>query len=272
MYLVGEGSSATLAYDLGTATWTSGLAARPFVGHHHVAEVVGGKLYLIGGLHGGSEGKVQVYNPATNSWSTGASMPFAAGSSSSAVIDGEIYVAGGIIGSATTNQVAKYNPQTNAWTVLASMPQGVNHAASISDGTKLWVFGGRDGGNVPANGFDYVQVYNPATNTWQSSASGAAIAPLPQARGGMGKAVYRNGEFYVMGGETSTGAGATANKVYNRVDIYNPLTNTWRLGSPMPTARHGIFPLLHAGRIYVAGGGTQAGFSASALLEVYEPV
>lgn len=123
-----------------------------------------------------------------------------------------------------------------------------------------------------ANGFDTVQTYNPATNTWVSSLdTGSTLAPLPQARGGMGKAVYFNGEFYVMGGETQDGVGATDQNVYDRVDIYNPLTNNWQLGTPMPTARHGIFPLLLAGRINVAGGGIQAGLSSSSLLETYNP-
>ena len=87
----------------------------------------------------------------------------------------------------------------------------------------------------------------------------------------MGRAVYHNGEFYVLGGETVDGAGATANDVYQRVDIYNPASNTWRFGRSMPTARHGIFPLLIGGRIYVAGGGSQAGGSQSVHLEVYNP-
>jgi N-acetylneuraminic acid mutarotase len=80
--------------------------------------------------------------------------------------------------------------------------------------------------------------------------------------------VYHGGEFYVFGGETRSGGGATADRVYDRVDVYNPATNRWRLGPAMPTARHGIYPLLHAGRIYVAGGGTVAGFSRAAILEV----
>ena len=84
----------------------------------------------------------------------------------------------------------------------------------------------------------------------------------------MGKAVFYKGQFYVLGGETRSGAGATALGVYHRVDVYNPLTNTWRLAPPMPTARHGIFPLLYAGRIYVAGGGTRSGSSSSTLFEV----
>jgi N-acetylneuraminic acid mutarotase len=87
----------------------------------------------------------------------------------------------------------------------------------------------------------------------------------------MGKAVYYNGEFYVIGGETSSGAGATSKNVYTRVDIYNSVTNTWRRGAEMPTGRHGIFPLLHGWRIYVAGGGTQAGFSNSNINEIYAP-
>lgn len=272
LYVVGETSNVTLAYDLTNGTWSS-KAVRPFVGHHHTAEVFNGKLYLLGGLHSGA-GKVQIYDPATNTWSLGADMPFAAGSSSSAAINGQIYVAGGIIGSSTTNQVAKYNPATNTWTKLAQMKQGRNHAAAGTDGSKLYVFGGRGSGsgdgNVVANGFDTVQIYDPATNTWVSSLdSGSSLKALPQARGGTGKAAYLNGEFYVMGGETSSGGGATANKVYDRVDIYNPQTNTWRVGKPLPTARHGIFPVVYGGEIFVAGGGVKAGFSNSNLLEIF---
>ena len=80
----------------------------------------------------------------------------------------------------------------------------------------------------------------------------------------MGKAVFFGGELYVLGGETQNGGGATSRNVYSRVDIYNPTTNTWRLGTPMLTARHGIFPVLTGNRITVAGGGVQAGFSALA--------
>src|SRR5262249_53458278 len=69
LYLVGEGSPATLAYDLSTGTWRSaGLAPRPFGGNHHAAEVYGGKLYLLGGLSANSEGKVQIYDPVLNTW------------------------------------------------------------------------------------------------------------------------------------------------------------------------------------------------------------
>ena len=87
----------------------------------------------------------------------------------------------------------------------------------------------------------------------------------------MGKAAYLHGEFYVMGGETLDGPGATSERVYDRVDIFNPATNSWREGPPMPTARHGIFPLVHGSSIWVAGGGIRAAGSNSAFVEVLTP-
>ena len=169
--------------------------------------------------------------------------------------------------------MARYDPVRHTWTELAPMPAGRNHAAGASDGRRLFVFGGRGPGsgdsNTVADGFDTVQIYDSYRDLWITSAAPASgVRPLPRARGGMGKAVYFKGNFYVFGGETRTGAGATPVGVYSRVDVYNPTTNTWRLAAPLPTARHGIFPLLYAGRAYVAGGGVKAGSSSSALLEV----
>ena len=268
LYVVGQESATTYVYNLTAGTWSTA-APRPDVGDHHAAEVVNGKLYLIGGLDNGSPGQVQIYNPATNSWSLGAPMPYSGGSVSTALINGKIYAAGGIINSTTTtNQAAVYDPVANTWTSIASMPMGVNHAAASTDGSKLYIFGGRTGGNVLSTGFNEVEIYNPSTNTWTSSTTaGSTLAPLPQARGGMGKAVFFNGEFYVLGGETSDPT--VPNGVYNRVDIYNPVTNTWRLGTPMPNARHGIFPVLYNGEIYIAGGGVHSDDSNSTLLEIY---
>jgi N-acetylneuraminic acid mutarotase len=237
--------------------------------------VINGKLYLFGGIGGGSEGTVQIFDPFTQSWTLGANVPFATGSASTALIGGKVYLAGGIVGSTTTSAAAVYNPATNTWASIAPMPLGRNHAASATDGQRLFIFGGRGpgsgDGNVVAEGFDDVQIYDPATDEWVSSADpGSAIAPLPQKRGGMGKAAFFGGEFYVIGGETTpSGTGQVAGNVYTRVDVYNPVLNTWRLESALPTARHGIFPLAFDGKIFVGGGGTQAGHSASNVLEVF---
>ncbi|MCB0358245.1 MAG: IPT/TIG domain-containing protein, partial [Bdellovibrionales bacterium] len=273
MYIVGHHTNQTLSFDLSTGLWRDDHAVRPFIGDHHAAEVVDGKWYLIGGIGGSSDLKVQIYDPLTDSWSTGQDIPFSSGSGSTAVIDGKIYLAGGL--DSTQNQetanTAVYNPVSNSWTMLTPMLAGRHHAASATDGQKLYVFGGRVGPNVPTLGQDSVQIYDPVTDAWVASfQSGSGIPPLPQRRSGMGKAVYYRGELYVLGGETVPGGiGAEPGDVYDRVDVYNPVSASWRQEVDMPTARHGIFPLLHDDKIYVAGGGDMAGHSESDAVEVF---
>ncbi len=269
----------TLAYDLSLGAWDepTARARRPFPDNHHAAEVWNGKLYVFGGM-GPAAGKTQIYDPATDRWTLGPDVPFAAGSSASALIDGKIFVAGGIVGNRnTTGRVAMFDPATGSWSERAPMPLPRNHAASATDGRRLYVFGGRGpgsgDGNMVANGFGDVQIYDPATDRWTTSTDAESdLPPLPQARGGMGKAVYLDGEFYVLGGETKDGDGASPEGVYARVDIYDPVTRRWRAGPPMPVARHGIFPLAIGGRIYVAGGGTRAAWSQSDVLDVLNAV
>ena len=197
-------------------------------------------------------------------------MAWGAGSVSTAVIGGLIWVGGGIVGTSTVDNFAAYDPVSDAWTPRASMPQGRNHAASASDGKLMYVFGGRVLGNFVTNGFDTVQIYDPVANAWTSSGdAGATIAPLPQARGGMGSAVYYRGEFYVFGGETFDGPGATPDDVYSRVDVYDPVANAWRQEAAMPSPRHGIDPVLFQSRMFLAGGGTQAGSSMVTVFDVF---
>jgi N-acetylneuraminic acid mutarotase len=275
LYIVGEGSPWTLRYDLAAGTTERLPSVRPARGHHHAAEVIDDKLWLLGGL-GGAEGFTQIFDPSTLRWTVGPRMPFGAGSSASAVIGGRIYVAGGIVDRKTTNQAAMLEPRTGIWTPIAPMPKPRNHAASGTDGRRLFVFGGRGPGsgddNIVADGFNDVQIYEPTSNTWLvSDGTAGAPTPMPQGRGGMGKAVWLNGEFWVFGGETLHGSGATRDKVYARVDIYNPTTNTWRAGPAMRTARHGIFPVLHEGQIIIAGGGVTAGDSQTRVVEAIWP-
>jgi N-acetylneuraminic acid mutarotase len=266
LYLVGSEDGHTLTYDLATGRWDESHAAgRPLEGDHHAAEVLDGKLWLLGDLGATPSGIVQIFDPVANRWTLGPPLPFAAGSCASAVIDGKIYVAGGVVGDSTTAQGAVLDPSTMRWTPIAPMPRPRNHAASATDGKRLFVFGGRNGGNVLADGFNDVQIYDPATNRWTvSDGSTGAPAPLPQGRGGMGKAVWVNGEFWVIGGETADGAGANAMGTYARVDIYDPVRNNWRQGTPLPAGRHGIFPVTWDGLVIVAGGGSHSGESSTA--------
>ena len=270
MYLVGETSPATFAYDIESESWVSNLAQRPFVGNHHGSEVVDGKWYLIGGLTSGA-GTLQIYDPVLNSWSVGPPLSWAGGSIATAAHDGKIYAFGGIVGSATVVNAAVYDPQTDAWTALPNMPTGVNHAAAGSDGERIFVFGGRGGGNTPQPGFTTVQAFDPVLMSWDSSdMPGSELAPMPSGRGGTGSAVLFRGEFLIFGGETNDAfdAEATGDRVFPQVFAYDPQANTWRRDKDMTTPRHGMYPVLFGGRIFVAGGGTVFGFSQSDVLEI----
>ncbi len=278
LYLVGQGPRWTLAHDLATGRWgePGEIQNRPAAGHHHAAEVVGGRLFLLGGIGRSSPGVVQIYDPKLDEWRLGPAMPFAAGSNASAVIDGKIYVAGGIVAQTTVGDAAVLDPAMMQWTSIAPMPRPRSQAASATDGKRLFVFGGRGPGSGDdtgvMNGFDDVQIYDPASDTWRvSDASPSAPAPLPRARGGMGKAVWLDGEFWIIGGETEDGPGAPKSGTCARVDIFDPVANSWRAGPELPTARRGIFPLADAGMIYVAGGGSVAGESDSDVLEILWP-
>ena len=88
--------------------------------------VVGGKIYVIGGLDEASRGTtfVEVYDPASNSWSSGAPLPEALHHIGLAASGGRIYVVGGYTGNSfqPTNRVYEYFPVSNTWTQISSMP------------------------------------------------------------------------------------------------------------------------------------------------------
>jgi hypothetical protein len=77
-----------------------------------------------------------------------------------------------------------------------------------------------------------------ASNTW------TAKAPMPTR--GRGWWVI-NRKFYVAGGRGGN------NQDSNKLDVYDPVTNTWRTLASMPTARAGVAAAVVAGKLYVLG-------------------
>ncbi len=272
----------TFAYDLATGQWRDDLAKRPKPKSDHYAVVAANqKIYLIGGLpNDGSDlqypqKEVSIYDPRTNTWSSGAPVPeggLGTGAGQAVSVGKYIYYMGGINADFTSDKLWRYDTELNIWLELASMPEGRNHAAVGTDGEKIYVFGGRDAGEEVGPGFDHTQIYDIASNTWSWSGDlGSGIPPLPEARGGVGRAVYYQGEFYVVGGETNaSGTSATPLGVFNRVDVFNPETLTWRTETPLPTARHGLTLVGAEGQIFAISGGTQEGFSQSNIVEVFK--
>src|SRR5262249_45116415 len=134
-------------------------------------------LYAIGGSNGTalpypSLGKVQVYNPSTNTWTTKASLPHVVGygNNGAAVIDGLIYVAGGLSHAYSMRYLQVYNPKTNTWVDKAPLPLmgggpdgGLSFGVSGAINGKLYVLGHFVDAEDEAPAF---LRYDPATNTW----------------------------------------------------------------------------------------------------------
>ena len=73
-----------------------------------------------------------------------------------------------------------------------------------------------------------------------------------------------SGKIYAIGGVAAS---------YNKVEEYDPATDTWTTKKPMPTGRAFLVTSAVNGKIYTIGGGTsfQPG-SGIAATEVYDPV
>lgn len=174
--------------------------------------------------------------------------------------DGLIYAMGGYDNAwkvLNTNEV--YDPKADTWSTKASMPvptRGAAHAKGF-DG-KIYIFGGFD-----SSWINTTQIYNPSTNSWTLG------APIPSGSGVWyaAAATGDDGKIYVIGGESDAGT----NWTLDLVQIYNPATDTWSLGTPMPTPRLGLGVVKIKGLIYAIGGFNRVTQSVVNTVEAYDP-
>ena len=136
------------------------------------------------------------------------------------------------------------------WYTKADMPSPRRALSAVELGGVIYVIGGRDGDR-----YDFMERYNPSTNSWQS------LAPMPTPRAWLVTAAV-NGRIYAIGGNDGI------NKL-NAVEEYNPVTNSWSVKAPMPTARDDAAIGVVQGKIYVIGGWSTG---ALTVVEKYDPV
>jgi N-acetylneuraminic acid mutarotase len=96
-----------------------------------------------------------------------------------------------------------------------------------------------------------VEVYDPASHTWDVKKN-----PMRTILFGAAAVAPGNGKIYTLGGVVSG----------NVVQEYDPVSDSWTLGQPMPTARYGLAAVALDGKIYALGGN-----GPSNAVEVYDP-
>jgi N-acetylneuraminic acid mutarotase len=96
----------------------------------HVAQI-SGKLYVHGfdadpfGNQSSFVPRLSIYDPASNTWTTGASPSLVRAYASVGVINGKLYIVGGCVMSdcnSLTNVLEIYDPATNQWSLGQPMP------------------------------------------------------------------------------------------------------------------------------------------------------
>jgi N-acetylneuraminic acid mutarotase len=190
-----------------------------------------------------------------------------------AAVDGIIYAIGGSrtqnvsnhYFSVTINATEAYDPATDTWTEKAPMPTSRSSFGTAVYQNKIYCIGGfslsDDGTRTTPTGVN--EVYDTSADTWETK------TPMPTARYGF-KANAVDGKIYLAGGwyrlET------TYNNVDKsaQVDVYDPSTDTWATGAPMPTAVANYASAVVDNKIYVISG-VASGSTTTNLTQTYNP-
>ncbi len=224
--------------------------------------VIGKKWYVFGGYDAPNvqaRGIVTVYDAAADSWTNKQNMLIPAHHAAAVALDGKIYVFGGFVGVPggkawqPINSALMYDPDADSWKELAPMPTPRGSAVAVALGGKIYVIGGAHANipgkpmteplwvGVPTIVVGTVEVYDPATNTWQSR------APMPTGRNHFMAAVV-DGKIYAVDGRLGMPF-VTMSDVTDLVEMYDPTTDQWTYKGRAPTRRGDVAGDVYNGKI-----------------------
>jgi N-acetylneuraminic acid mutarotase len=241
-------------------TWKS-VAPLPTAVVSAASALLTNEIYLVGGNNGTmAVTEVQIYNPATNAWSTGVAYPAATSGASATVVKNVLYVFGGTSDGVTpSNAVWAFNPKTKTWTSKAAMPTARWLTAAVVENNIVYVIGGIAS---PTNFVATVESYNPATNIWTKE------APMLGAK--QGPAVGLLGTKLTGFTIVAADGAISPSQITGDTEGYNAVTNTRTELAADPTAR--VFSCFGSigPKLYDAGGYLNNGGAAATVNESFQ--
>lgn len=160
------------------------------------------------------------------------------GEPAATIVKGKIHLIGGVADFGVSGFHEAFDPETWQWETLPGLPLKRSNAAVAVLDDKLYVMGGY---NSYANGaLTATHIYVPATQSWLTATS--MISPAS----GAGAAVIGD-EIFVFGGFDNIAES-------QRVQSYQPSSDTWTLRTPMPVARSEFGLATVDGLVYAIGG------------------
>ncbi len=238
-------------------------------GQAAVARGLDGRFYLFGGWNSnpptvGNTKRLQIYNPAANSWTTGATVPvFSVGDMAATLPSGRIHLLNNYF-----KQIYEYDPATNTWSGPVSAPW-ISYAARIirTPDDRYFVFGGERPTSLTYEYFPATFTASPRSPVPYSPETTYPTIRYP------GVFVGDYGRPLVIGGLANQWEGYGA---FDNVARYDPPADAWQEGfAPMPTKRFTFaFARGWDGRCYAIGG-SNVYFMQNApyydMVEIYDP-
>jgi len=268
IYLIGgRGTKPVDQYDAGSNTWVS-LLPTPTEMHHFQPLVWNDRIYLLGGFaccypNEPALTHIQIYDPATDTWSIGAEIPAARrrGGAAAVVFMDRFYMIGGNTLGHNGGAVAwfdVYDPATDTWSILPDAPDARDHFNAVIVEGLLVAASGRqtEQPNPFLNTVSPVNIYDFSTSIWTTGSD------IPTPRAGAMTVGYGT-EAIVIGGEVSDTVSAL-----DVVEAYDIESDSWRTLQSLNTPRHSGGVVVFDGAAHIiAGGKTRGGGGESTVHE-----
>jgi N-acetylneuraminic acid mutarotase len=248
-------------------SWISTGSLNIPVSNHTATLLPSGKVLIAGGFSGafGFHNTAELYEPATGMWNlTGSLDSYHSDHTATLLPTGKVLVAGGAsIWNSPVNRAELYDPAKESWSDTGNLLTArYGHTATLlSNGTVL-VAGGANNNDDPPSTVTSAELYNPTTETWQTTGS------LNTQRYQHTATLLPSGKVLVAGGFNSSFL------TLNLAEVYDPATETWSGTGSLNIDRTGhTATLLPNGKVLVAGGYNFTGnrFTALNSAELYDP-
>lgn len=233
-------------------SWLEEIARQgsPDARHEAGFVAVNDKFYLLGGR---GIKPVNIYDPITKVWTNGQAPPIELHHFQPLAYQGKIYAIGAMTGKypgeTPVPNIIIYDPQSDTWSNGPNIPANRRRggAGLVLYNNKFYlvcgITDGHRGGHV-----NWMDVYDPATNSWQ------ILADAPRARDHF-QASEIHGKIYAVAGRRSTAGQNVFGNTESAVDVYDIASGKWTtLNHSLPTQRAGTYNAVYQQYILVFGG------------------
>ncbi|XP_066288589.1 kelch-like protein 9 [Branchiostoma lanceolatum] len=262
----GRPSDVASFYDYKMKKWRTLVNLEVPVKHHGVA-VMGGFVWVVGGMNRNSEtiATGYRYDPWRHEWVQISQMNEPRACYHLAVIHDRLYAIAGRQGENTNTTsitilrtAEKYIPEDNRWEYIAELPNRTDCPAGAVHVGTLYISGGFD---QPAGFLPHMRCYDAKLDLWQDRKQ------MPSSRGFHSMAVIKN-KIYIIGGHGMDDRGGYDTDLLD-VDIYLPGTDTYEKGRPMLRGQGCSGCTVLEGVIYVVGGGSRISGQPTNVISVF---